>query len=1009
VVIRLSEQSVAGDGKFRIRVRFGEDAEYDADVVDPADEAHEQNLAWYFEEHLRYPFLDKDRERETVEQIAGYGTALFAQVFGGEASHDYRALRERSFDGCRLEVSGSAALHRLHWEALRDPEYPGTPLAVRLPVTRRVSAQPSKFAVRDDLPTLNILVVTARPGGPHDIGYRTISRPLLDALRSAEQPVTVDLLRPGTWEALRAQLTAASGRHGSGWYQVIHFDLHGAFTEHAPLAQGAKAGEFLPLPPFDGQRGFLFLETERDGVAHPVPAEAVASLLAEHRIPVAVLNACQSAKQTVSEAGLAQRLAEAGVPVTVGMAYSVTVTAAERSMPVLYERLSEGADPVTAVHAARRELYEHRGRQAYFNKRLDLEDWLLPVAFGQRPLRVRLREMTEAEQTSFYQRSAIVGDEPATEYGFVGRDLDIQAIERRLLAGKNSGALLVQGMAGAGKSTLLRHLAWWWQRTGLVEQAFRFSYEDRAWTAHQIVREIRATLFKPAEHAAADSMPEAAQVAQVAQRLRAQRHLLILDNAESITAAPASIPHALSDEEQGKIKALLSALRGGRTLVLLGSRESEAWLTSDSAGPGIYPLPGLDDQAASVLVDRILARHNAARHLEDKDERHALQRLIKLLGGFPLPLTVVLPVLASSKPSEVLAELREGGPGADPTGLIHRAIEYSHGKLDESLQNSLLLLAPFTSVIMTGPALEKYQELLLQEEPVRALGQIDLSAALDRTVAVGMAAAHPQLSEMVQVQPVLPFCLRSRLRGRPELRAAADQAHYLLHRDIAKDLYRLLMSGTEPEQRLLGQAITEAEYANLTAALNHGLRTSQPITNLVLALDECLDQAQQHATRRQLLDNAIATYPESPSRDQQRELALLHNLAGATAVVQHRLGEAQSHYQAELRLVQALGERRPQGGIYHQLGMVAQRQRRFDDAEASYRQALDIKLEFGDRRSAASTYNQLGIVAQRQRRFTEAEAHYRQALDIHSDAAWNRSRPVSIATRRHPGPFLTPP
>src|SRR5689334_14100343 len=104
-VIRLSERS-ADDGKFRVRVNFGGDAEYDVDVTDPFDEASEQNLAWYFEEHLRYPFLDKDRERDAVQQIAGYGTGLFRQVFGGDASHDYRTLRERSFDSCRLEISG---------------------------------------------------------------------------------------------------------------------------------------------------------------------------------------------------------------------------------------------------------------------------------------------------------------------------------------------------------------------------------------------------------------------------------------------------------------------------------------------------------------------------------------------------------------------------------------------------------------------------------------------------------------------------------------------------------------------------------------------------------------------------------------------------------------------------------------------------------------------------------------------------------------------------------------
>ena len=122
------------------------------------------------------------------------------------------------------------------------------------------------------------------------------------------------------------------------------------------------------LEPFEGRRGFLFFETEQDGKAGPVAAEEVAGLLAEHRVPVAVLNACQSAMQDASEAGLAQRLAEAGVPVTVGMAYSVTVSAAEQAMPVLYGKIADGAELTTAVHAARRHLHDHKARRAYFGQ-----------------------------------------------------------------------------------------------------------------------------------------------------------------------------------------------------------------------------------------------------------------------------------------------------------------------------------------------------------------------------------------------------------------------------------------------------------------------------------------------------------------------------------------------------------------------------------------------------------------------------------------------------------------
>src|SRR5258708_40276496 len=81
-------------------------------VTDPADVAGEGELAWYFEEHLRYPFLDKDREAQAVRQIVEYGQGLFSQVFGGAASPDHRGLRERSFAGRRGGARGSGALRR---------------------------------------------------------------------------------------------------------------------------------------------------------------------------------------------------------------------------------------------------------------------------------------------------------------------------------------------------------------------------------------------------------------------------------------------------------------------------------------------------------------------------------------------------------------------------------------------------------------------------------------------------------------------------------------------------------------------------------------------------------------------------------------------------------------------------------------------------------------------------------------------------------------------------------
>jgi hypothetical protein len=52
---------------------------------------------------------------------------------------------------------------------------------------------------------LIVLVLTARPGGAHNVGYHTITRPLVATLRQTQLRVDVDFVRPGTWQALVEQ------------------------------------------------------------------------------------------------------------------------------------------------------------------------------------------------------------------------------------------------------------------------------------------------------------------------------------------------------------------------------------------------------------------------------------------------------------------------------------------------------------------------------------------------------------------------------------------------------------------------------------------------------------------------------------------------------------------------------------------------------------------------------------------------------------------------------------
>ena len=156
-----------------------------------------------------------------------------------------------------------------------------------------------------------------------------------------------------------------------------------------------------------------------------------------------------------------------------------------------------------------------------------------------------------------------------------------------------------------------------------------------------------------------------AQLEQIAPCCAATRHLLVLDNAESITAAPASIPHALPEAEQDASPRFLSRLRGG-PLVVFGSRGPEL------AGAGhvranVYELarPGPPGRLHAGRTDPRPPR----RHSPDRPERtRRAPGAAGVLGGYPLPLTVVLPALAARAPSTCSPSLRAAAKAPTRSG-----------------------------------------------------------------------------------------------------------------------------------------------------------------------------------------------------------------------------------------------------------------------------------------------------------------------------------------------------
>jgi hypothetical protein len=300
-VITIREQQKTDTG-FAAILSFDGRVNYSITITDPFTRQEEQRLEWYFEEWLVYPMLDKVKAEQAADSVKTYGEKLFEQVFktNFEAYSEYRQLRGK-LNQVQIEIEGQIPeFQALHWEALRDPELPRSLALDCVMLRKHVKPVPVSACVQSS-PWINLLMVTARPKEENDIGYRTISRPLIEAIEKCQLRVKVELLRPGTYEALERHLE----EKGSGFYHIIHFDAHGALMKFQELQEGAKASRYLfqerygreDLQSYDGVKAFLFLEGETKGKADPVEATELANLLTGKGIPVCILNACQSGKQ----------------------------------------------------------------------------------------------------------------------------------------------------------------------------------------------------------------------------------------------------------------------------------------------------------------------------------------------------------------------------------------------------------------------------------------------------------------------------------------------------------------------------------------------------------------------------------------------------------------------------------------------------------------------------------------------------------------------------------------
>jgi hypothetical protein len=233
-------------------------------------------------------------------------------------------------------------IHPLHWETLEGLElwhkallvsmsraFVGFQTCVLVPSCVELRTSSKSKSKRS---SFNILFVVARdlrinPGREDVEPFMTlriliaIAKELGDA--SHLPMLRFEVVRPGSHKALVGHLEKVREREGPGYFHLIHFDMHGS------VSQFRESGHHQAYLHFNSMKNLEQLAKKE--------TSAVANLVNEHQIKIAIVNACKSA---VARRGVTANLAavflRAGIPLTVAMSFKFLSSTASAFLHLLY-------------------------------------------------------------------------------------------------------------------------------------------------------------------------------------------------------------------------------------------------------------------------------------------------------------------------------------------------------------------------------------------------------------------------------------------------------------------------------------------------------------------------------------------------------------------------------------------------------------------------------------------------------------------------------------------------
>jgi tetratricopeptide (TPR) repeat protein len=418
--------------------------------------------------------------------------------------------------------------------------------------------------------------------------------------------------------------------------------------------------------------------------------------------------------------------------------------------------------------------------------------------------------------------------------------------------------------------------------------------------------------------------------------------------------------------------------------------------------------------------------------------------LLKLLGGHPLSLRVVLRHLKTQSPVQLIEALRRGldtFKGAEEEGReksLTVSLDYSFANLSERARQHLPFLGLFCDRV-NAHWLDNFSANPDSDwgQAYRAvfgenLQESDWIGLLNEATAAGILE---DLGETIyKIHPALPWYLRQQLdkMGSQEvitnlekkllgfyvglahkycekLISNAEQASFVLQVEEPNLLQQLRLAekqqdwayaqailqpldevyrrwGRKPELKSLRERALKHVGINLAEAKSKGKDAFNFWMQLRLwdgnEAAQGIDLDKGRAVYQEILDELTAL--NDPSVNDK--IGAMNNNLGHISQKQRRFDAAEAFFKKAILIFEGVGDFYSAIDSYHNLGILSEEQRRFDEAKDFYCKALDAYESAGDYYSAAGVYYHLGRLAQAGRNFEEAKIFYQKSLQIYENA-----------------------